>query len=63
MDKKSKLIENLNTEKISLTQSQQRMQVQSQISANQKKKEREMEQRLKDQEGLVAEQKRQLARY
>jgi hypothetical protein len=63
LDKKSKLIENLNTEKISLTQSQQRMQVQSQISANQKKKEREMEQRLKDQEGLVAEQKRQLARY
>ena len=58
LDKKSKLIETLNAEKVNLTQSQQRMQVQTQISANQKKKERELEQRLKDQENLVADQKR-----
>lgn len=63
LDKKSKIIETLNAEKQGSASSQQRMHIQSQISANQKKKERELEAKIKDQDSQIADLKKTLSRF
>jgi uncharacterized coiled-coil protein SlyX len=63
LDKKSKLIETLQADKANFAQHSQRTQVQQTISANQKRKERELEGRLKHQEQMISDQKKQITRY
>ncbi len=50
LEKKTKQIENLLSEKAAAGQQNQRQQLQQAISANSKKRERELEARLKDQD-------------
>ena len=58
LDKKSKLIDSLSSEKSTWSQSYLKGQAQSTISVNQKKREKELEQKVKDQDHLIADQKR-----
>lgn len=63
LDKKSKLIDSLSSEKSTWSQSYLKGQAQSTISVNQKKREKELEQKVKDQDHLIADQKRQMSRF
>lgn len=63
LEKKGKQIESLNQERLNISSSQQRLQVQTTLQNNSKKKERELESKVKDQEHLITDQKKQISRY
>eukprot|EP00347_Sterkiella_histriomuscorum_P004550 403360036 len=63
LDKKTKNIEALQNEKMTSSQSQQRLSVQQSIQSNTRKKEKELELKVKEQDSIICDQKKQMARF